>query len=466
MGSRLMIGKSSGLIEFGKKSALLVGINDYADLSIGSLEFSNEDIRGFYEILTSFGKKGYNKSDVTALLAEGAEKPTRNNTLSKLTHMSRAASTEDSILFYFSGHGLEKSGRPYLLFADSYGNTIEQTAIPTELIRKTMEESAARVKIMIIDACHSGAIKGVKDSGKMSESFFESLINPPEGFVVMTSCKLGEFSYEWKEKKHGVFSYYLLEGLRGMADKDNDKIIMITDVYRYCNENVTRWAFKNGLEQTPFLDARISGDIPFVFLESEAGKREPIDKSIINQIEIESTTRESDASELATKMCGSLLNFVEAGQIEKDEYGGYKFPYGRISTETHNTDKGWVDFARIHFYYKKEDWEAIDKIVRYFDTKYYWRSIVYGLARKVNINKLVPKCKESGFEIVSFTPEKGKESVKVNTQAWLDTQTIFENRKEGSVTRISKNLKDYFPDDFYSTLSPENIIEFIKDCLE
>jgi hypothetical protein len=454
------------LIDVGNKLALLVGINDYEDSSIGSLEFSIEDIQGFYEILTSYEQNGYNKSNVKVLLAESAEKPTRNNTLSKLTSMSRVAGTEDSILFYFSGHGLEKSSKPYLLFADSYGNTIEQTAIPTELIRKTMEESAARVKIMIVDACHSGAIKGVKDSGKMSESFFESLIHPPEGFVVMTSCKLGEFSYEWKEKKHGVFSHYLLEGLRGMADEDNDKIITITDAYTYCNENVTRWAFKNGLEQTPFLDARISGDIPFVFLESEAGKEEPIDKSIIDRIEILSTVRESDASGLAENMCGSLLNFVEADQIEKDQYGGYKFPYGRILTAAQETDKERVYWAEIHFYYKKEDWEAIDKIIRYFDMKYYFRSIAYGLTGKVNVNRLVPKCKESAFEIVSYIPEKGKESVRVNTQAWLDTQTIFKNQEKGSIIRIFKGFKDYFPNDFYSTLSPENIIEFIKDCWE
>jgi hypothetical protein len=300
----------------------------------------------------------------------------------------------------------------------------------------------------------------------MSESFFESLIHPPEGFVVMTSCKLGEFSYEWKEKKHGVFSHYLLEGLRGMADEDNDKIITITDAYTYCNENVTRWAFKNGLEQTPFLDARISGDIPFVFLESEAGKEEPIDKSIIDRIEILSTVRESDASGLAENMCGSLLNFVEADQIEKDQYGGYKFPYGRILTAAQETDKERVYWAEIHFYYKKEDWEAIDKIIRYFDMKYYFRSIAYGLTGKVNVNRLVPKCKESAFEIVSYIPEKGKESVRVNTQAWLDTQTIFKNQEKGSIIRIFKGFKDYFPNDFYSTLSPENIIEFIKDCWE
>lgn len=194
--------KMTGLIEIGNRLALLVGINKYDDSSINELHFSVKDISGLQEILVDPDKGRYDANDIRVLSDENAEKPTRNNILSKLTTMSRTANPEDSILFYFSGHGHEDGGKPFLLGSDSYRNTIENTALPNELIRKAMESSLARVKIIIIDACHSGAIKGVKDSGIMTKSFFDSFFPPPEGFVVLTSCKLGECSYEWDEKEH------------------------------------------------------------------------------------------------------------------------------------------------------------------------------------------------------------------------------------------------------------------------
>jgi uncharacterized caspase-like protein len=196
---------ATGLIELGNKLALLVGINEHADSSINRLNFSVRDIQDFHNILTSPEKGGYEKNNIKVLSDAEAEKPTRNSILSKLTTLSRAANPEDSILFYFSGHGTELEGKPYLLCSDSFRNTIEQTALPSELIRKTMESSQARVKVIIIDACHSGAMKGVKESGTMTKALFDSFFPPPEGFVVLSSCKLGEFSHEWSEKQHGVF---------------------------------------------------------------------------------------------------------------------------------------------------------------------------------------------------------------------------------------------------------------------
>jgi len=259
--------RTTNLIELGNKLALLVGINEYEDSSINQLNFSVKDTQDLHGVLIDPKKGKYQDENVKVLSDTNSEKPRRSNILSKLTTLSRSANPDDSILFYFSGHGDEIEGKPYLLCSDSYRNTIEQTALQSDLIRKTMESSLARVKIIILDACHSGVLKGVKASGIMTKAFFESFFPPPEGFVVLSSCKVGEFSHEWTEKEHGVFSYFLLEGLKGRADRDEDGIVTITDAYKYTSEKVRGWAFQKGLEQNPILDAKISGDIPLVFVE-------------------------------------------------------------------------------------------------------------------------------------------------------------------------------------------------------
>jgi hypothetical protein len=444
------------LIELGNKLALLVGINNYMDPSIIQLNYSVKDIEDIYEILVDSKRGAYTKNNIAILTDKTADKPIRSNILSKLKTMSTHASGEDSVLFYFSGHGLELNGQPYLLCSDSQRNTLEDTALSTQLVRKIMETSLARIKIIILDACHSGVIKGIKDSGIMTKSFFESFFPPSEGFVVMTSCKLGEFSHEWAEKENGVFSYYLLDGLRGNADTDNDGAITVTDAHRYCSENVKRWAFATGVEQNPTLEAKISGDILFVSVEKPSIIKTAIDKSVIKEITLVTDWSEESSQKLAEDMCGSLLQFVDAETIKKNG-NNYEFPHGLLHYRNSLISKQWKSRIEASFKYTKENWEMIDKIVGYFDLTYYWSSLIYKLTKNINVGSLVRKCKERGFEILSFKPEKGSESLTVKTQPWLNTETIFENEEQGSRVCISKRDEGYLPNDFYSTLSPENM---------
>ena len=91
------------------------------------------------------------------------------------------------------------------------------------------------------------------------------------------------------------------------------------------------------------------------------------------------------------------------------------------------------------------------------------KSIEYEIAKRIDTANLVKKCKENAFEVVSFKPEKGKESITVTTGAWLQT-TIFRNEQNSSEVYIMSG--GIFPNDFYSTLNPENIIKFLQNCLE
>lgn len=258
----------------------------------------------------------------------------------------------------------------------------------------------------------------------------------------------------------------MLEGLKGSADKDGDKIITITDAYKYASENVRRWAFKKGLEQTPFLEAKVAGDIPFVLLKAALKKEKPSDKSVITTITLRSAFCD-DRTELAEGMCGSLLQFVDAEHINKDSTREkYYFPYGTISPKSGMRGENWVEWVELSFEYKKESSSKVDEIIHYFDTHYRWVSITYGLSERIDIQKLVEKCKGSGFRIISFSPLKENESIKADTRAWLDTETTFVNSKESADICILKKFDNRFEDNFFSTLSPENFQEFIRNCLE
>jgi hypothetical protein len=62
-----------------------------------------------------------------------------------------------------------------------------------------------------------------------------------------------EISSSWPEKKHGLFSYYLMKGMRGDADMDNDKNITYGELGDFIKENVSITAGMLDREQTPSL---------------------------------------------------------------------------------------------------------------------------------------------------------------------------------------------------------------------
>jgi hypothetical protein len=165
-------------------------------------------------------------------------------------------------------------------------------------------------------------------------------------------------------------------------------------------------------------------------------------------------------------MCGSLLQYVEADQISKDAVGNYLFPYGKMVTGSSRVGDEIVNCVVTSFEYDRENWSQIDEIIQDLDMHYYHYSITYVLSKRINVRQLVKKCKENAFEIVSFSPEKEKEVIKAGTQAWLGTETTFSNHKNSSEICISKGSDETFGGNFFSTLNPENIMEFIKNCLE
>ena len=70
-----------------------------------------------------------------------------------------------------------------------------------------------------------------------------------------------EISSAWPEKKHGLFSYYLMKGMRGDADANSDKQITVGELGDYVKENVSDMAFELDREQTPGLKTLDEGKV-------------------------------------------------------------------------------------------------------------------------------------------------------------------------------------------------------------
>jgi uncharacterized caspase-like protein len=126
-------------------------------------------------------------------------------------------------------------------------------------ISAIMTMSRARHKLVIADACHSGALSQAKGV----ETIYEAYRQIDSGFALFLSSRKEEKSWENSKLEGGVFSYYLREGLQGPADSNGDNIVTIQELYDYVKDPVKRYTFGT---QTPVLKGNYDPNMPIGIL--------------------------------------------------------------------------------------------------------------------------------------------------------------------------------------------------------
>lgn len=156
---------------------------------------------------------------------------------------------EAKIIFYYAGHGVpnEADKAAYLLPVDGTESEFE-AAIKLETLYAKLTEKASKQVIVVLDACFSGSIRdngmlamarGVKVKPKKDE--------PIGNMVVLSAATGDETAYPYKEKGHGLFTYYLLKKLQ-----ETKGDIALGSLYEYIQTNVNQKSVSvNSKSQTP-----------------------------------------------------------------------------------------------------------------------------------------------------------------------------------------------------------------------
>jgi len=246
----------------GDRWAVLVGVNEYEDLSnYGRLRVCVKDAHAIREQLV---EGSFDPARIRLLTDHTDKPPTKANVLVALKAVADATEPHDLLLFYYSGHGDEDSGESYLVARDGRRLVLSDTAVPVSRVKEIMEEAPARAKVIVLDACHSGADIGGKGPKPMSEAFMRRVFEQAEGMAVLASCKQGQLSYEWWGNERSVFTHFLLEALAGEADRDEKGFITVQDASRHVTNGVKLWASQRDTSQTPTLQYTVAGDIILV----------------------------------------------------------------------------------------------------------------------------------------------------------------------------------------------------------
>lgn len=229
--------------------ALVIGVGRYADPQY-DLSYARSDAEAMAELLGN--EFGFDQ--VWTLYDNEA---TRQNLIRFFEQDLQRTEEDDGLLIFFAGHGREMGGKCYLVPGDATLQTIHVTGIPVPYIQELLNRCKARQKVLILDACHSGA---GRDVSTMAAPMMETL-SAGKGIYTLTSCDVDELSHEWDEKKQGVFSYYLAEALSGSCPPDGRGQLTVDGIYDWVYDQVTKWATTSRCQQSPRRICQLAGTI-------------------------------------------------------------------------------------------------------------------------------------------------------------------------------------------------------------
>lgn len=243
----------------GNRWAVLIGVNSYEDVwHYGPLQVCVQDVEATREALIA---GGFDPARIRLLTDNSDEKPTRANILAVLQAVANATERDDLLLVYYSGHGDAAGGESYLVARDGRHLVLGDTAVSVTRVKQIVEAAPARAKVILLDACHSGADIGQKGPRPMTPEFIQRVFEQAEGLAILSSCKQGQVSYEWRLRQRSVFTHFLLEALAGAADRDGKGFVTVQDANRHVADGVKLWAAQRNLSQTPTLQYSVAGDI-------------------------------------------------------------------------------------------------------------------------------------------------------------------------------------------------------------
>jgi tetratricopeptide (TPR) repeat protein len=228
----------------GRTFALIVGISQYKNLP--RLNYADVDAKDFYQYILQSSPA--DSANVKYFINAEA---TREAIVDQLYSITDKVKKGDKVYIFLSGHGdiehLTKTDNSLFLLSESpQKNYLRKTEyVDLNLLRlnllreffNTWQENDVKT-IFIVDACHSGALSG-GEQGRNNTLL--SLQQNWKNEIKMLSCQPDELSIEGERfgGGRGLFSYYLTLGLRGLADKDNNKTVTLNELSNFIRDSVS-----------------------------------------------------------------------------------------------------------------------------------------------------------------------------------------------------------------------------------
>ena len=237
--------------------ALVIGISKYRDGAIPQVLYARRDDETMAAYLEAVG--GVSRSKIKLLTDEGA-------TLSDLSAyveewLPRRVSKDTTVFIYYAGHGTPNvaTGKAFLLPYDGHAE-YQNKLYSLDRLYDNLERLPAKEVVVILDSCFSGATgRSILPAGARPVGIaIESPVLASRKLAVLSASTGTQISSDYDKEQHGLFTYFLLKGMRGAADSDASGTVEVHELYDYASKKVSSVASEElNRDQTPMLQPTI-----------------------------------------------------------------------------------------------------------------------------------------------------------------------------------------------------------------
>ena len=226
--------------------AIVIGVSKYKYESL-NLRYADRDAEEFYKLLLSPLGGNFKPDHVVKLTNHEA---TTASVTRALRSFLKKPARDDLVIVYFACHGapdFDRPGNVYLLTHDTDPNDIAGTALPMREIDLSLRENLLSERVIIFaDTCHSAAIgggigrRGTVNNTALVNRYLKEVSTTRGGIALLTSAEANEVSFEdarWGGG-HGVFTHYLLKGMQGEADLNQNGLVTVGELFEYVRAKV------------------------------------------------------------------------------------------------------------------------------------------------------------------------------------------------------------------------------------
>lgn len=215
-----------------RRVAVLIGQNRFPNAEhLTDLQFAESDMEAIGDLLLAQPGRPYDKVVRIPTGSSHAALEQLEETVSTLDH-------EDTILVYYSGHGVrDRRRRLYLAFENTNEDRLSSTALKVGHVLDLMQSHNARRRILVLDCCYAGAVGAEFDRSGLPEQVANEVHGA--GTVVLTAATKVEIAKEDPVHGHGIFTRHFLDGMAGAADVDGDGIVTSEELFHYVHDKVT-----------------------------------------------------------------------------------------------------------------------------------------------------------------------------------------------------------------------------------
>jgi hypothetical protein len=256
----------------GRKFAAIIGVSRYQfhDAGLNDLQYADADARSIRDFLLQPNGGSFKASDIIYMENTGA---TTDAVRDALMRLLPKAAPNDLVFIYIASHGSPDPFEPqklYFLMNDTKVANMPKTGLGMFELQELLDHIVRAQRVVVfIDACHSAGVAGTKlVTGRQLDrlennvfNLYASKLYRETGRAILTSSDVNEISEEGVDwgGGHGVFTWSLLEGLRGAADANHDHVVTAGELFGYVSSRVRK---ETSARQNPRALSGTSKDFP------------------------------------------------------------------------------------------------------------------------------------------------------------------------------------------------------------